>query len=378
MHPKPILPPRLAPGATVALVAPSGPLLERDDLTRASELCEAMGYVPRLGPHAGDAYGYLAGRDDDRLADLNAALTDPGIDAVWCIRGGDGMNRIVHRVDFEGFARRPRPVIGFSDITVLLLALWQRTGVVTFHGPIARAPMPKFQRWHFDRVLTSIAPAGPLGRPAPPGDTLVPTSGRIYPLVGGRARGRLVGGNLTLVQALLGTPYAPDTDGAILFLEDVGEDVYRVDRMLAHLRLAGMLDRLAGVAIGRFTELDRSTPSGALGLDEVYHLKGGILKYLEEIRPEDSLWQGECFVFDERVSVGHGLEPGEYDLCRGCRMPVSAEERQHPAYREGVCCPRCADGLTPQKAARRAERHRQVQLAEARDELHVGRVDPRS
>ncbi|MCA9764473.1 MAG: LD-carboxypeptidase [Gemmatimonadetes bacterium] len=271
MHPKPILPPRLAPGATVALVAPSGPLLERDDLTRASELCEAMGYVPRLGPHAGDAYGYLAGRDDDRLADLNAALTDPGIDAVWCIRGGDGMNRIVHRIDFEGFARRPRPVIGFSDITVLLLALWQRTGVVTFHGPIARAPMPKFQRWHFDRVLTSIAPAGPLGRPAPPGDTLVPTSGRIYPLVGGRARGRLVGGNLTLVQALLGTPYAPDTDGAILFLEDVGEDVYRVDRMLAHLRLAGMLDRLAGVAIGRFTELDRSTPSGALGLDEVLH-----------------------------------------------------------------------------------------------------------
>jgi muramoyltetrapeptide carboxypeptidase len=271
MLPKPTLPPRLQPGATIALVAPSGPLLERDDLTRAAELCRAMGYRPRLAPHAGDAYGYLAGRDADRLADLNAALTDPDVDAVWCIRGGDGMNRIIDGVDFDGFARRPRPVIGFSDITVLLLALWHRTGVATFHGPIARAPMPNFQRWHFDRVLTSVAPPGTLGKPSPAGDTLVPTAGRIVTLVGGSARGRLVGGNLTLFQALLGTPFAPDMDGAILILEDVSEDVYRIDRMLAHLRLAGVLDRLAGVAIGRFTDLSRSTSSGALGLDEVLH-----------------------------------------------------------------------------------------------------------
>jgi muramoyltetrapeptide carboxypeptidase len=266
MHPKPILPPRLAPGATVALVAPSGPLLERDDLARAVELVEALGYRARLMPNADRILGYLAGSDDERLSDLNAALTGADIDAVWCIRGGDGMNRIVHRLDFDGFARRPRPVIGFSDITVLLLSLWRRTGVVTFHGPIARAPMPNFQRWHFDRVLTSIAAPGTLGIPSASPEVLVPSSGRIFALRGGTARGRLLGGNLTLLQALIGTPFFPDLEGAILFIEDVHEGVARIDRMLAHLRLAGHLDRLAGVAIGRFTERGE-TPG--IGLDRI-------------------------------------------------------------------------------------------------------------
>ncbi len=266
MQPKPILPPRLVSGATVALVAPSGPLLERDDLTRAREMVEAMGYQSRLMPHADRVYGYLAGRDDERIADLNAALTAADVDAVWCIRGGEGMNRIVHRLDFDGFARRPKPVIGFSDITVLLLSLWTRTGVVTFHGPMARSPMPNFQRWHFDRVLTTLGVPGTLGRPAPAPEVLVPTAGRIFPLHGGTATGRLVGGNLTLLQALIGTPYFPDLTGAILFLEDVNESVYRIDRILAHLRLAGGLDGLAGVAIGRFTDVGSNT---GLGLDEV-------------------------------------------------------------------------------------------------------------
>ena len=253
----------------MALIAPSGPLLERDDLTRAVELCAAMGFEGTIAPNADQAYGYLAGRDEQRLADLNAALASPDVDAVWCIRGGNGMNRIVSGVDFAGFARAPKPVIGYSDITVLLLALWQRTGVVTFHGPIARTPMPNFQRWHFDRVLSTVSPAGRLGRPAPPSDVLVPRSGRIFTLQGGTARGPLIGGNLTLVQALLGTPYFPDLRGAILFLEDVDEDVYRVDRMLAHLKLAGVLEHLAGVMIGRFTEMSQGGDSGALGFDEV-------------------------------------------------------------------------------------------------------------
>lgn len=266
---KSILPPRLRPGARIALVAPSGPLLERDDRTRAVELCQAMDYAPILYPNTGNAYGYLAGRDDERIDDLNAALGASDVDAVWCIRGGNGMNRIVQRIDFTAFARSPKPVIGFSDITVLLLALWQRTGVVTFHGPIARTPMPNFQRWHFDRILTTVSAAGRLGRPAPPSDVLVPESGRIITITPGTARGPLVGGNLTLVQALVGTPYFPSLDGAILFLEDVGEAVYRIDRMLAHLKLAGKLDKVAGVMLGRFTELSRGADGGALGLDEV-------------------------------------------------------------------------------------------------------------
>jgi UPF0176 protein len=116
----------------------------------------------------------------------------------------------------------------------------------------------------------------------------------------------------------------------------------------------------------------------AKGFQEVFHLQGGILKYLEEVPASESLWEGECFVFDERVTVGHGLVPGDYELCRGCRMPVSAEDRQSPDFQPGVCCPRCIDQLTDEKAARCAERHRQVKLAEARNEIHVGRVDERS
>lgn len=270
MLPK-ILPPRLAPGARVALIAPSGPLLERDDRTRGAELCGALGFEPVVSPNAGKAYGYLAGTDDERLADLNAALADPSIDAVWCLRGGNGMNRIVDRIDTAAFARYPKPVIGYSDITVLLMALWTQTGVVTFHGPIARTPMPNFQRWHFDRVLTQVSAAGTLGRPAPKPDVLVPKEGRIFPITPGRAKGTLVGGNLTLLQALIGTPWFPSLDGAILFIEDVGEDVYRIDRMLAHLRGVGALQRVAGVAVGRFTEMKNGTDGGALGLDEVLH-----------------------------------------------------------------------------------------------------------
>ena len=143
------------------------------------------------------------------------------------------------------------------------------TGVVTFHGPVARASMPAFSRSHFERVLTRAEPPGRLGRIPESPTVLVPQENRIVTLRGGVAEGPLAGGNLTLLQCLIGTPYFPELAGAILFLEDVGEELYRVDRMLAHLRLIGALRRLAGVAVGRFTGLERAGGDGALGFDEV-------------------------------------------------------------------------------------------------------------
>ena len=266
-----VRPTRLARGARIALVAPAGPLLERDDLTRAVALCRALDYEPLLAPSAGRRYGYLAGTDDERLADLNFALREPSVDAIWCIRGGFGSTRILHRVDFDALADRPRPLIGFSDITALLLGAVSVAGVVSFHGPVARASMPLFSRLHFERVLAHPEAAGRLGRlPEPPG-VLLPRTDRIVTLSGGVAEGPLFGGNLTLLQCLVGTRFFPDLDGAILFLEEVGEDLYRVDRMLAQLRMVGALDRLAGVAVGRFTELKRQMSDGALGFDEVLH-----------------------------------------------------------------------------------------------------------
>ena len=270
MGSKPLLrPPRLASGTRIGLVAPAGPLLERDDLTRAQELCGALGYEPVLGKNAHRRSGYLAGTDGERLADLNAALRDPSIHAIWCIRGGYGSIRLLDEVDYAAMAERPKALIGFSDTTALLNAIHRLTGVVTFHGPVARASLTGFSRLHFERVLTAVEAPGRLGRIPPPPEVLVPQENRIVSLCGGVAEGPLAGGNLTLLQCLIGTPYFPELAGAILFLEDVGEALYRVDRMLAHLRLIGAFRRLAGVLVGRFTDLKRSGGDGALGFDEV-------------------------------------------------------------------------------------------------------------
>jgi muramoyltetrapeptide carboxypeptidase len=262
-------PPRLARGARIALVAPAGPLLEHDDLTRAQALCRALDYEPVLAPHAGARHGYFAGTDEERLDDLNAALRDPAIDAVWCIRGGYGVTRILDRVDFGALGRRPRAVIGYSDVSALLAGVAARAGVVAFHAPTARAPMPAFTRRHFTRVLAEPRPGGVL-EPLPlPADVLVPQENRVVTIRGGAAEGPLAGGNLTLLQCLVGTPYFPVLDGALLFLEDVNEDLYRVDRMLGHLRMVGAFAGLRGVLVGRFTGLKRHTGDGAFGLGEV-------------------------------------------------------------------------------------------------------------
>jgi muramoyltetrapeptide carboxypeptidase len=264
-----VRPPRLTRGSRVALVAPAGPLLERDDITRAVELCSALDYEPVVGSHASGQFGYLAGTDADRLADLNGALRDPSIDAVWCLRGGYGVTRIIDEVDFAALARRPKPVIGFSDITALLAGVTQQAGIVAFHGPVARNPMPLFSRRHFERVLMCAEPAGLLEPSPVPIGVLVPKEGRILTLRGGAVEGALAGGNLSLLQCLIGTPWLPDLDGCILCLEDVNEDLYRVDRMLAHLRAVGAFSRLSGVAIGRFTDLKRTAEGGAFGFDEL-------------------------------------------------------------------------------------------------------------
>ena len=173
------------------------------------------------------------------------------------------------QIDYAALERQPKPLIGFSDVTALLLAGDRATGVVTFHGPTARQPMPAFSRRHFTQVLSCAEPAGRLGRLEPPPGVLVPRAPRIVTITGGRAEGPLMGGNLSLLQCLVGTSWLPGLEGALLFLEDVGEDLYRMDRALSHLRLAGVLERIAGLIVGQFTEMRKGTNDGALGFDEV-------------------------------------------------------------------------------------------------------------
>ena len=247
-----IRPPALGPGARIALVAAAGPLPE-GGVDRAIARVRALGLEPVPGRHCRGRHGYLAGSDAERAADLNAALRDPAIDAVWMLRGGYGVMRILETVDWEALVRRPKPLIGYSDNTALHLGAL-RAGVVAFHGPHPHTEeFPDFARDALLRVVSSPVAAGELpGTPA----TVVET------VEGGVAEGVLVGGNLSLVAALLGTPYAVPAEGAILFLEEVGEHAYRLDRLLSQLRLAGVLAKVAGVAVGQVTE----TPDAGEGM----------------------------------------------------------------------------------------------------------------
>lgn len=237
----PVVPPPLAPGARVALVAPAGPLRGPGDVAQAEANCRALGWEPRVAPHALARAHYFAGDDAARLADLNAALADPTVDAVWCLRGGYGAMRLLPHVDWDALARRPRPVIGFSDVTALHAGAAARVPrLVTFHGPTARATLPDFARASLARALGH---AGDPCGPAPGARTLR----------AGTARGRLAGGNLALLAALCGTRWLPSFAGALVVLEDVNEPVYRLDRMLRQLLLAGALDGCAGIVAGQFT-----------------------------------------------------------------------------------------------------------------------------
>jgi muramoyltetrapeptide carboxypeptidase len=261
-------PRRLAVGGTVGLIAPANATFLSSELEIARETFEALGLRVRLGRHLLDRYGYLAGADEARAADVNAAFADPSIDAIFALRGGWGSARLLPRLDYDAIRRHPKILVGYSDVTALLLAIHARTGLVTFHGPVGVSTWTPFSVEHMAAVLFE-ADAPLLANPVELRDGIVQVEHRIQTITPGRARGRLVGGNLTVLTAILGSPYLPSWDGAILFLEDTGEQVYRVDRMLTQLALAGVLSRVAGVVFGRCTDCKPGDGYGALTLDEV-------------------------------------------------------------------------------------------------------------
>jgi muramoyltetrapeptide carboxypeptidase len=237
-------------------VAPSGPLHGKEDLDRALASVRRMGWEAVVGEHVLERDAYLAGCDAYRVADLNRAAAAPDVDAVWCIRGGYGAMRILPLVDYDAWRERPKALIGYSDITALHAAIGRRADIVTFHGPTAREQPAPF-------TLESMRRALVLGED-PCGAAAAATT-----VVAGRATGRLAGGNLALLAALAGTPYAPDYAGAILVLEDVNESVYRIDRLLAQLRLSGSVDHIAGLAFGSFSDVPVEANDDAEGVERV-------------------------------------------------------------------------------------------------------------
>ncbi len=237
----------IAAGALIAVLAPAGPA-QPEHLAAVAPLYARWGYRVRLYPSCRASTGYLAGPDTLRLADLHAALADDEVAAVHCLRGGYGAMRLLDGIDADLLRRKPKLLIGYSDITALH-ALWCHHGLPSLHAPMPASDLIKPGREDDEAALFHLLRHGLRA-----GDVLAPELQPCPLGAPGRAAGRLIGGNLSLVAALLGTPWAWDARGAILFLEDVNEELYRVDRLLTQLRLAGVLDAAAGFLLGSFTE----------------------------------------------------------------------------------------------------------------------------
>jgi len=226
---------------------------------------EAIGLEPRFGEHFFRRRGYFAGTDAERASDIMGFFEDPEVRGIFA-RGGWGSARLLPLLDYDRIRTHPKVLLGYSDATALLTGIHARTGLVTMHGP---GPGNRFSTGHFRRVLME-AETGPFENLVPdPGDSLIPREHRIRVIAPGTARGPLFGGNLTVLTAILGSPYLPDFRGAILFLEDVAEAVYRVDRMMTTLKLAGVLDQIAGFVFGRCTDCEPDSSYGSLTLEEV-------------------------------------------------------------------------------------------------------------
>jgi len=260
-----IFPKPLKPGDRVALIAPSSPILSVERLDYAVAYVESLGLEPVVGESCRSMYGHLAGTDATRAADVNWAFADASIAGIFCIRGGNGAAMVLDRIDFDTAMANPKFFCGYSDISALHAALNNR-GLATYHTPMA-AELNFAQADAYTLGLLAQLVLSPVDT----GEIPLPEGHSTKTLVGGIAEGAICGGNLSSLSALMGTPYELDTRGKILFIEEVGTNPPRVDRMLNGWRLAGKFDQSAGVIFGDFTNCDPIDPAHSLSISEILH-----------------------------------------------------------------------------------------------------------
>ena len=287
-----IKPPRLKAGDTVGLVAPATAAFQQIEQDIARESLEGLGLKVKLGPHLMDRHGYLGGEDRARAADINQFFADSSVNAVWPIRGGWGAARLLPYLDFDAIRRNPKIIIGYSDITALLNPIFARTGLITFHGPLGSG---RWDAWSLDWVKRVLfdAEAVTFSNPKTTNarNVLTQIDDRTRAIAPGTAEGRLIGGNLTVLTAIMGSPYAPSFDGAILFVEDVQENLYRIDRMLTTLKLAGALSTIKGFIFGGCSQCAPGEGYGSLTIEEIF---------TDHIVPlKVPAWQGAMFGHDQ-------------------------------------------------------------------------------
>ncbi|MCL6590432.1 MAG: LD-carboxypeptidase [Firmicutes bacterium] len=253
----------LYPGATIGVVAPASPVHSPERMELGIRQLTSRGYRVAPGATTIPKDGDLAGPDWFRRTDLEEMWRDDSISAIWGLRGGYGSIRLLPELDFEMFRKNPKLFIGFSDLTALELGLWSRTGLVTFHGPVLTTLEHDFSCNQALVMLSGQVTGGVDTAPLPwPG----PGPGALFTIRAGKARGILLGGNLTTLCSLMGTSFFPDLRGAILFLEETGETAYRADRLLTQLLLSGALDQVAAVLAGRSIPVCGESESGLISV----------------------------------------------------------------------------------------------------------------
>lgn len=245
-----IKPARLHPGDKIGLVAPAW-LITEPDLQLSIEKIKQLGFKPVYSGKVRGKHGYFSGTDKERADDFNNMIKNPDIKAVIFVNGGYGCTRILDRIDYDAIKKNPKIIMGFSDCTALINAISKNTGLITFHGPISRTIHQGYNRQQFENLL--VNPTDKYIIESTDDDLRKSANNKIfdrYIITPGKAQGKLVGGNLTLICSMIGTPYQIDFKDKIVMIEDIGEEPYRIDRMLTQLIASGELSKAAGIAFG--------------------------------------------------------------------------------------------------------------------------------
>jgi muramoyltetrapeptide carboxypeptidase len=262
-------PPRLKKHDVIGIVAPASAPSSTEKIDKGIRYLERLGYRVELGAHAKAVHGYLAGRDEDRAGDLNAMFADRRVKAIFAVRGGYGTPRLLEHIDYHLIRQHPKILVGYSDLTALQLAIFARTRLVTISGPMLAVEMAEkmdaFTEEFFWRLLTSSHPSGRVSNPDnTPLRILLSPSRKL------RVEGRLLGGNLSMITSVVGTRFQPNFRDRFLFLEELGEEPYRIDRMLTQLKLAGILRQVKALLLGSLIDCvpaDKTKPT--LSVDDV-------------------------------------------------------------------------------------------------------------
>ena len=259
-----IKPEKLKREDVIGIISPSSPISDKAKLEAGVSYFKKMGYRVKVGNNAMKEWGYLAGTDEERVEDIHNMFLDHEVKLIICLRGGYGASRLLDKIDYSIIKNNPKIFCGYSDITVLQNAFFNKTGLVTFAGPMAGVDFYKDIREFTERNFWDAVTSSELIK------INYPCGERLGSYQGGIAEGRLIGGNLSLFSTLIGTEYLPEPEGKILFLEEVDEVPYRIDRMLNQLRLSGFLGKIKGVILGSFTDCMESNPQRkSLKLEEV-------------------------------------------------------------------------------------------------------------